>query len=293
MLTIKQALVWAKQQLTKKNSIDDVVSTGGQNIDFETHLLLAHVLDVKPTWLRTWPDHILNAKQQHYFEELCLRRAAGEPIAYLIGEWSFWSFQLAVTKETLIPRPETEHLVDWVLRHFPVDKPLTVADLGTGSGAIALALALERPHWRIIATDRSVAALNVAKANAERLKIQNIEWYEGNWFAALPMAVCCDVIVSNPPYIAPNDPHLLFDGLSFEPQTALVAADEGFTDLEHLIQHAKKYLQPHGWLALEHGYNQSERVQQAFKNYGFAGIQTIKDYAGCDRITFAQIELYL
>jgi release factor glutamine methyltransferase len=292
VLTIKQALVSARELLNQR-STDKFGTVDNSVIDFEVNLMLAHVLGVNSTWLRTWPEHQLTEAQQHEFEQLCQRRVTGEPIAYLLGEWSFWSFKLKVTPDTLIPRPETEHLVEWVLQHFSVEQKLTIADLGTGSGAIALALAMERPQWRIIATDYSPAALAIAKANAAQLQINNIEWYCGSWFDALPPSIHCDVIVSNPPYIAPHDPHLSLDGLPFEPTSALVAHESGLADIKHLIQSANQHLMPHGWLVLEHGYEQGLTVRQLFVEQGFKAVATINDYSGRERITFGQNELYL
>lgn len=274
MPTINQNLMTARQQLIS---------------DYEANLLLAHVLGVNLAWLRTWPEYQLSDAQQDRFATLCQRRQAQEPIAYLLGAWAFWSFSLQVTPDTLIPRPETEHLIDWVLQQFAATPSLIVADLGTGSGAIALALALERPSWQVMATDISATALAVAKNNARNLNLPQIEWYLGAWYQALPADTRCDLIVSNPPYIAADDLHLQQDGLPYEPRSALVAENNGMADLMHLITEAAHYLKPCGWLVLEHGYNQAAAVNTLFQTAGFSNIATLKDYAGCDRISCGQL----
>ncbi len=273
MLTINDAFTIAKEHSLSR---------------YEAKLLLAHVLNNSLTWIDTWPESCLTDSQQKSFLAMCLRHQSGEPIPYLLGECSFWSLTLAVSPDTLIPRPETEHLVEWVLNHFADDRALTVADLGTGSGAIALVLALERPSWHIIATDRSKSALAIAQSNAKRLNLDGITWSFGSWFEAL-QGVSCDLIVSNPPYIDQDDPHLLGHGLPYEPVSALVAKDKGLADLKHLILESPAFLKPNGWLVLEHGYDQGDSVKHFFKVAGFSNITTLQDYAGHDRISCAQL----
>lgn len=266
-----------------KNAAQQLMNTDVPALEAE--VLLGHVLQVSRSYLHTWPENNLSETQQEEFFQLVQRRAQGEPIAYLTGHKEFWSQDLLVTPCVLIPRPETELLVETVLSTITTNDAL-VADLGTGSGAIALAIASERPHWTVHATDASLAVLEVAKENAKRLKITNIFFYQGNWCAALP-DIKFDVIVSNPPYIAENDPHLSQGDLRFEPQSALVSAENGFKDLQLIISQAKNYLKPNGFLMLEHGAEQARNVASILKNSGYTSSNVLHDLAGLDRITIA------
>jgi release factor glutamine methyltransferase len=255
-------------------------------------ILLAYVLGVSRTWLRTYPEKInLFPEQQKTFDALMKRREQGEPIAYLIGQQEFWSLPLAVNEHTLVPRPETELLVEVALgigvKSF---SPLqTVADLGTGSGAIAIALAHEKPNWKILATDQSETTLEVAKHNAANLHVTNITFYIGHWCAALPKGTQCDMIISNPPYIAEHDPHLQQDGVCYEPMDALVAGKDGLDDIRQIILEARQYLKQDGWLLLEHGYDQGISVRNSLQSAHYRHIQTYQDFAGLDRVTTGQI----
>lgn len=276
MATIKQLLLTAQTLLQASDTPER-----------EAILLLAHALQVTPTWLRTWPDKEIAEDKATLFQQYCARRAQGEPVAYIIGAWEFWSLPLQVNKATLIPRPETEHLIEWVLTTLPQDAVFRVADLGTGSGAIALALASERPHWHMLATDISLPALAQAQSNAQHLQLHNIEWRQGSWFEPL-QGEQFHLIISNPPYIAADDPHLQHDGLPYEPQTALVAAQQGYADLQHLITHARSYLLPQAWLIVEHGYTQGATVRQLMQQAGFQAVETNRDLAGHERYTVGQ-----
>lgn len=250
----------------------------------DSEILLAHTLQVDRIFLITRAQQLLEADRIEKFYQLIHRRSKGEPIAYLIGQKDFWSFTLTVTPDVLIPRPETEHLVETVLA-LDLPQDCQVLELGTGSGAIAIALALERPHWSILATDVSAAALAIAQTNGKRLNTTNICWQENNWFDGLPIQTF-SLIVSNPPYLAAHDPHLTKNGLSFEPQSfALIAGEDGLRDLTQIIQQAPSWLKSGGYLFLEHGYQQAESVNQLMENAGFQAIQTIADLAGNPRVT--------
>jgi len=249
----------------------------GTRLDAE--LLLAHVLDVPRPAIIARDDRVLTPEELGDFERLLARRVAGEPLAYLTGEKEFWSLALKVTPDVLVPRPETELLVEWALELLPARESVRVLDLGTGSGAIALALARERPAARVVATDVSGAALAVARSNADRHGITNVTFMEGSWFAASPAA---DLIVSNPPYVAERDPHL--DDLRFEPRLALTSGD-GLDAIRAIVQGAAHHLNPRGWLVLEHGAAQGAAVRELLARAGFAAVETRRDLAGLERVT--------
>ncbi len=249
----------------------------------DAEILLAHVLKGQRSYLYTYPDYSLSMTEQNNFAALIKKRVAGWPIAYLTGHREFWSLDLIVTPDTLIPRPETELLVELILKKLP-DIPLLVADLGTGSGAIALALAHERPYWTIYATDISLEALAVAKANAARLQIKNIIFVFGKWCSALPK-LRFDVIVSNPPYIAENDLHLQQGALPFEPSIALASGEDGLKDIQDIVYEARSYLKLGGYLLLEHGSTQAEYACSKFLNAGYTHVKSYKDFSGLNRVT--------
>lgn len=251
----------------------------------DTELLLAHVLQCSRIFLFSHPESELDVQQWATFLKLMERRATGEPVAYLLGRQSFWTLELDVSPAVLIPRPETELLVETALTVVGDRGACCILDLGTGSGAIALALASEKPNWDIIATDSSEAALAVAQANAQRLGLDNVSFHRGEWFAALPDRARFDLIVSNPPYIADGDPHLQASALPFEPQTALVSDDAGLADLRHIICGALAVLQPGATLLLEHGHDQGAVVRELLSKAGYATVQTLKDLSGHDRLS--------
>lgn len=253
----------------------------------EAEVLLGHVLNVTRTQLHMRGNEILSEEDQQLFDELVSRRKHGEPIAYLLGYREFWSLLLEVTPDTLIPRHETELLVELALHKFPHDARINAADLGTGSGAIALALAFENPQWKIIATDAHHNALQIAQRNALRLNLSNVEFRLGDWCEALRQDQF-DLIVSNPPYIHEHDPHLTQGDVRYEPQTALVAHDQGLRDLKIIIEQAYQHLLPGGWLLLEHGYDQSEAVINVLQQNYYINIIDQQDYAGVDRVAIAQ-----
>jgi len=250
-------------------------------------MLLAHVLERTRAWLFAWPEHVPNAAQAAAFERLVEARAGGTPIAYLLGRRAFWSFDLALTPAVLIPRPETELLVGLALERLPRDVACTVADLGTGSGAIALALAHERPLARVRATDRSADAIAVAQANAQRLGLANVEFACGDWCEALG-GMRFEVIVSNPPYIASDDPHLSRGDLRHEPLSALASGEDGLDAIRTIVATAPSHLLPGGWLLLEHGWEQAPQVRELFVRNGGRDAASARDLAGHERVTFAR-----
>jgi release factor glutamine methyltransferase len=266
--------------------IDVVLRQARERIDAaDAELLLAHVLGKSRSWLFAHGDVQLDAEAERQFIALLERRIAGEPAAYLTGRRGFWRFDLRVTRDTLIPRPETELLVELALARLPVDHARRVADLGTGSGAIAIALGYERPQARVIATDASVAALAVAEANARELKLDNIELRHGEWCEPLG-GERFDLIASNPPYITDDDPHLA--ALRFEPRTALASGADGLDDIRRIVDGSVAHLAPHGWLLVEHGHGQGEAVRALLRRAGFIDVETVVDLERRDRVTLGR-----
>lgn len=234
-------------------------------------------------WVLAHAQDTLPADHAHAYAALVERRAGGEPLAYITGQREFFGMDLRVSPQVLIPRPDTETLVEWALELLAGRAGATVADLGTGSGAIALALKRERPDLQVHAVDSSAGALDVARANAARLGLE-VEFHRGSWCEALPLAM--DLIVSNPPYIEPDDPHL--PALQHEPLSALVSADEGMRDLRAIVAQSLEKLNPGGWLLLEHGYDQAARVRQLFLDAGWLQAQSRRDLAGIERCSGAR-----
>jgi release factor glutamine methyltransferase len=248
----------------------------------DAELLLAAALEHPRAYLHAWPERVLEPEQTARFVAWLKRRRKGEPIAYILGRREFWSLELEVTPDTLIPRPETELLVVLALEHLPADRPLDVADLGTGSGAIALALASERPRTRIVATDRGPAALAVARRNARRLNIANVEFRPGDWCAPLA-GERFDLIAANPPYVAAADPRWRRGELRFEPPAALVSGVDGLDALRAIILQAPDHLKSGGWLVLEHGCDQGAAVPALLRQRGFVEASDHRDAAGLSR----------
>jgi release factor glutamine methyltransferase len=274
------------------NTINDTVNQMTQTLAassdtprLDAELLVAAVLQHSRSWIFAHWDQPLTSEQQLQLENLSLRRASGEPMAYILEHKEFWGLKLTVTPEVLVPRPETEHLVEWILANFPANSSLQLADLGTGSGAIALALALERPGWQVDATDYSLPALTLAKQNAEQYQLANIQFFLGNWCAALP-AKQYSLLVSNPPYIAENDPHLR--RLSHEPLQALASGVDGLNAIREIIAGAPDHLVPSGCLVLEHGYEQAAAVNKLLRQQGFKDVQSHFDLAGQPRFFTAR-----
>lgn len=250
-------------------------------------LLLAHALGKPRSWLFAHADDLLGEADAARFDALLARRVAGEPVAYLTGSRGFWTLDLAVTPATLVPRPETELLVELALARLPAVAPVRVADLGTGSGAIALALAKERPRAHVVATDASPEALEVARGNAVRNRIGNVAFRLGSWLAPLA-GECFDLIASNPPYIADGDPHLSQGDLRFEPAMALSCGPDGLDAIRIIVRDAPACLRPGGWLLLEHGWDQGEAVRALLAEAGFVDAATARDLEGRDRITLGR-----
>ncbi len=257
---------------------------GGADARLDAELLLAHALGTPRARLYAWPEHEPDAMQRAAFEQLVDARERGEPIAYLTGRREFWSLDLAVTPDVLIPRHETELLVELALGRIPRDRPVRVADLGTGSGAIALAIARERPLAHVTATDASLSALDVARGNAARLGIGNVAFALGDWFAALGDARF-DMIVSNPPYIAADDAHLAQGDLRFEPAAALASGVDGLDAICRIIAGAPAHLADRGALLLEHGFDQSRRVRALLEAAGFENVASVRDNGSHERVT--------
>ena len=256
------------------------VSSDAARIEAET--LLSYSLRKPRHYAYVWPERPLAMAKYGRFEALCRRRAAGEPLAYILKRREFWSLDLEVTPATLIPRPETECLVEAALALVPLTATWHIADLGTGSGAIALAIAKERPACDIVATDNSPEALAVARRNAARLGVSNVGFAEGNWFAALGNRDY-QMILSNPPYVAAGDPHLERGDLRFEPHAALVGGPDGMTEIRLIARQARAYLAPNGRLLLEHGYDQGPQVCRLLHGLGYRAVTAHPDYAGWQR----------
>lgn len=277
--TIATLLRMASKELGK--------STPSPRLDAE--ILLAHVLETPRSHLHARPEQRVEDSKMRLFALLVVARCKGRPIAHLTGKRDFWSLSLKVTAGTLIPRPESELLVEETLSIVPVGARWYIADLGTGSGAIALSLARERPYCKIVATDISRLALDVARANASNLKITNVEFLKGEWFTPIASRRFA-VIVSNPPYIPNDDPHLRTGDLRFEPRLALTGGPDGLAAIRKIVLRAPTHLESGGVLLLEHGYDQAERVRGLLAAAGFINIHSVTDLAGNSRVTTGRFE---
>ncbi|MGB2144424.1 MAG: peptide chain release factor N(5)-glutamine methyltransferase [Porticoccaceae bacterium] len=254
----------------------------------DCELLLCYTLDVDRTWLRTWPEKEISQPLEAKFRALLEQRVEGQPIAYLIGSRGFWSMDLQVSKDTLIPRPETELLVELALG-LQLPKNSDGLDLGTGTGAIALALASERPDMNFVAVDSQSGAVSLANKNCQALGLANVEIFQSDWFDSVQLTEDqFDLIVSNPPYISATDPHLQQGDVRFEPNTALVSGIDGLDDLKKIIAKSPFYLKPNGWLLLEHGFDQGAAVARLMSEAGFQKVVTHQDYNLIDRVTLGQ-----
>lgn len=251
----------------------------------DAEILLSYVTGRARTYLLAFGETLLTTEELTVLAPLLARREQGEPIAYLVGEREFWSLPLSVSSATLIPRPDTECLVEQALAHLP-STPCRILDLGTGTGAIALALASERPDCTVIGVDIKNDAVALARHNAAKLALSNVHFEQGSWFQSVSGKFT--LIASNPPYIDANDPHLNEGDVRYEPHTALVASDEGLADLAEIIRQAPTYLETGGWLMLEHGWQQAQAVQKHLKKAGFSAVITHKDYGNNERVTLGQ-----
>ena len=278
------------QPISIKNNLrlanTQLIASESCHLDCE--VILAYVLNKNRSYLRAWPEKILSQEQQQRFECLVKQRLSGKPIAYIMGEREFWSRLFYVTPEVLIPRPDTELLIEVVLATLQHDLPLHIADLGTGSGIIAICLALEYPNANITAIDKSKTALSIAKKNAQRHQCTNITFSQGNWLEKTPKTLF-DIIISNPPYIDSADEHLSVGDVQFEPKSALVSARKGMQDIEVITVQAKSFLKPKGFLLLEHGYQQSNDVKTLLELRGYSHIKQFKDIQGHLRATLCQL----
>lgn len=278
----------------KYNKISDVLDQGEQNLinsgtdqqtaKLEASVLLSHILAKPKSYLLTWPDKQLTTGQIAMYATIVQRRTQGEPISYITGQKEFFSLLFKVTPEVLIPRPETELLVEYILNYFDQDKKIKILDLGTGSGVIAVSIAKTRLEWNITAIDKSSTALKVAQENAKSQKVDNIEFILTDWFDDINLNTKYDCIVANPPYIAANDKHLDDIDITYEPRSALVADNNGLADIEKILTQAKDYLNPQGVLLIEHGYQQVEDIKAMYNKLNtYTSFESVQDYSGLDR----------
>jgi release factor glutamine methyltransferase len=294
MTSIRAVLLQAQAQLNDAPLLDAI------DARYESQLLLQHALKVNRAWLIAHENDDVAIDIQHEFNTLIQRRIGGEPIAYILGNREFYGLNLTVTPATLIPRPDTETLVEAALAKIPAyetdntldsdlcrNDELSILDLGTGSGAIALAIAKHRPHSDVVGVDASPSTLEVAKKNASALQIRNVQFLSSNWFSALE-GERFNVIVSNPPYIEEADIHLKQGDLRFEPLSALASGADGLDDIRRIIDDCLIHLKPQGWLMFEHGYNQAESVRELMAQAGLVNIETFHDLGGNDRVTIGK-----
>ncbi|ENM5840098.1 peptide chain release factor N(5)-glutamine methyltransferase [Vibrio mimicus] len=272
-----------------KAAIEQLQQSGSDSPALDAAVLLCHVLAKPRSYLLTWPDKTLEESALVSLNALLARRMAGEPVAYILGEREFWSLPLKVSPSTLIPRPDTERLVELALEKAALIEG-ELLDLGTGTGAIALALASELPLRRVTGIDLRPEAAELAQENATRLSILNTQFLQGSWFSPLADGTKFALIVSNPPYIEENDPHLNQGDVRFEPKSALVAEENGLADIRYISTHAPRFLLEGGWLLFEHGYDQGEAVRTILRELGYQSVTTEQDYAGNDRVTLGQYQ---
>ena len=268
-----------------RNALVNALELESGTARLEVQMLLQAVLGVSRAYLTAHPEQALNEAQETRYRALLQRRLDGEPLAYILGEREFFGLNFKVSPATLIPRPDTELLVELALQLIPLHTPQQILDLGTGTGAIALSIAHARPDIVMTAVDASPAALEIARGNAARLNCRNVRCLQSDWFSALGEGERFDLIVSNPPYIAEADPHLQQGDLRFEPHSALASGTDGLNDLRHIIANARDHLRPGGWLLLEHGYDQAARVRDLLADADYLDIHLARDIGNIERVT--------
>jgi release factor glutamine methyltransferase len=278
LATLAEVLVQDGQKLRQALGLDL------REARLEIQILLCHVLGVPRSWLISHDRDALIQPFEQSYSDLMARRLTGEPISYIVGRREFFGLEFLTTPAVLIPRPETELLVELALQRIPENQPFSVLDLGTGSGAIAISIARNRPRAVVAAVDQSQEALAVACENASRLQATNLRLLHSNWFGALE-AETFDLIVSNPPYVEAADPHLQQGDVRFEPLSALASGADGLDDIRHIAAAAPQHLNPGGWLLFEHGYNQGEGCREILRQQGFLAVETIRDLAGLERVS--------
>lgn len=266
------------------NQANQILANSSPSPQLDAQVLLTHVLNCNTAHLAAWPEKELDEKQSERYLHLIDQRQQGVPVAHLTGQREFWSLNLAINNSTLIPRPETETLVEFILENYGDRQQLKLLDMGTGTGAIAVAIASEKPGWEIFASDNSAAALALTEHNKEHHQVSNITLLHSDWFDNI-VHNDFDIIVSNPPYIASDDPHLQQGDVRFEPQSALTSGITGMNDIEHLCANAKNYLTNNGCLIVEHGYNQKQLVAECFSRHDYTAIRQVEDLSGHSRMT--------
>ncbi|MGM0631003.1 MAG: peptide chain release factor N(5)-glutamine methyltransferase [Pseudomonadota bacterium] len=271
-MTLQQAIIWGREQLSHSEDAAADVSA-----------LLCYVLNKEKAYLLTWPEKELTAEQLERYRNVIAARQNGHPVAHITGRREFWSLMLEVNDSTLIPRPDTETLVEAALS-LELPENARVLDLGTGTGAVALALKSERPGWQVMACDSNESAVELAKRNSKKLGL-DVEILYSDWFQSVPKSLNFDLVLSNPPYIDANDPHLGLGDVRFEPHTALVAENSGLADIETIIKQANERLVEHGWLLLEQGWQQADSVVELLLKNGYKMINRWQDYARVERVT--------
>lgn len=271
-MTLQQAIIWGRQQLSQSEDVNADVSA-----------LLCHVLEKDKAYLLTWPEKRLTEEQQQLYQDCIVARKQGQPVAHIMGRREFWSLMLEVNDSTLIPRPDTETLVQVALS-LELPDNARVLDLGTGTGAIALALKSERPGWQVMACDNNEQAVELARRNSQALGL-DVEILCSSWFQSVPKSPKFDLILSNPPYIDAADPHLVLGDVRFEPHSALIAENKGLADIETIIKEAKDYLADQGWLLLEQGWQQADSVVELLFKSGYKKVNRWQDYARVERVT--------
>lgn len=277
-MNIQQALHQAEQSFVEEKT----------TASLDAQVLLSHILQCNTAHLIAWPEKELNKEQEEQYLHFINQRKQGVPVAHLIKQREFWSLNFSVNDSTLIPRPETETLVEYILEKFSHKEDITLLDMGTGTGAIAIAIAHERPAWKIVASELSKDALALAKKNSVTNKINNIAFIQSNWLTDISQHDF-DIIVSNPPYIATNDPHLIEGDVRFEPKSALVSGESGMDAIEHICLHATSHLKNNGYLIIEHGYNQKQLVADCFTKNRYKEVEHCQDLSGHTRMTAGRL----